>query len=75
MSVSYGPDVYLKVLVFPELFGTLGTAFILILVGIYHVQKIIRRRLHKKDRELVQLNDIKTNADVDIENFKESTKD
>ena len=45
VSVSYGADVFLKVLVFPALFGTLGLAIILVLVGLYHIHKILRRRL------------------------------
>ena len=69
ISVSYGPDVYLKVLVFPELFGTLGTAFILILVGIYQVHKIIRRRLGPKDLESAHLKKKNEKTAVTVETF------
>lgn len=53
VSISYGPDVYLKVLVFPELFGTVGLAMNLCLVGLYHVQKILRRRVDFSELELL----------------------
>ena len=49
ITVFYGPEVYLQVLVFPELFGTLGTGFILILCASYNVHKCIRRRLDSKE--------------------------
>ena len=51
VTISYGPRVYLQVLVFPELFGTLGTALILILVGIYQIQKRVQKRKHKKNTD------------------------
>ena len=34
---------------FPELFGTLGTSLILILVAIYQIQKRLRRRRNTKE--------------------------
>ena len=45
VTLSYGVDVYLKVLVFPALFGAIGSATHLAVVGLYHLQKILRRRL------------------------------
>ena len=58
MSISYGADVFLKVLVFPELFGVVGLAIVLCLVGLYHVQKIIRRRLGLNGKELMKHNEM-----------------
>ena len=60
MSISYGADVFLKVLVFPELFGVVGLAIVLGLVGLYHVQKIIRRRLGLNGKELMKHNEMET---------------
>lgn len=48
ITISYGSEVYLQVVVFPVLFGTLGVGFLLILCGIYQIQKIVRRRLDRK---------------------------
>ena len=58
MSISYGADIFLKVLVFPELFGVVGLAIILCLVGLYHAQKIIRRRLGLNGKELIKQNEM-----------------
>ena len=58
VSISYGADVFLKVLVFPELFGVVGLAIILCLVGLYHAQKIIRRRLGLNGKELIKQNEM-----------------
>lgn len=51
ITIFYGKEVYLDVMVFPELFGTIGYALVLILCGIYKVQKVVRRRLNPKDTE------------------------
>ena len=70
VSISYGADVFLKVLVFPELFGVVGLAIVLNLVGLYQLQKIVRRRLGLNGKDLMKNNEIemdkcesKTNAE------------
>lgn len=63
VTISYGPSVYLQVLVFPELFGTLGTALILILVGIYQIQKRAQQR--KTNEKNTDVNDSR-HYDIEI---------
>ena len=46
ISVSYAPDVFLKVLVFPELYGVTGLSIMLVLVVIYQIHKRLRRQLN-----------------------------
>lgn len=50
--------MFLKVLVFPALFGTLGLAIILVLVGLYHIHKILRRRLGLSENKLMSPDEI-----------------
>ena len=72
VTISYGPRVYLQVLVFPELFGTLGTALILVLVGIYQIRKRVQKREYDKKNT-----DIK-NPEENVKEIivlKESSKD
>ena len=63
ITISYGPDVYLKVLVFPELFGTLGVGFLLILCAIYNIQRLVRKRLDLKKTKQQQLIDDECNVE------------
>ena len=75
MTISYGADVFLKVLMFPELFGVVGLAIILCLAGLYHVQKIIRRHLGLVGKELMKQNQIEETGTVKLWNKQNLDED
>ena len=70
VSISYGPDVFLKVLVFPELFGVTVLVIILALVGLYHMQKLVRKRLGLNGDKLMNNTELDTKMCANQEHYK-----